>query len=110
MTICTIDLANVLILLNKDKECSASALVMGRVHAITRRQWIFRKESASQTPRESRRLSGIGMSDLHSCDSPFLLSHRACHLMSSFLRDFGKVNISPSVACLPTCQKVVYLN
>lgn len=42
-----------------EKRNTASALVIGSVHAITNRQWMFGNESTSQDPRAKSRLLGI---------------------------------------------------
>ena len=65
-----VDLANVFI-----QGKTSSALVIGRVHPIISRQWIFGNESMSHAPRESRRLSGIS-----SC----FFCHRDFHLITSW--------------------------
>ena len=75
------------------KDYSASALLIGRVHAM-RRRWMFEKASSSHAASASRRLLGSSFSA--DC-------HIICHLRSLFLRDLGNgrsfsQNNMPSVA------------
>ena len=62
------------------KDHSASAILIGRVHAMRRRRWMFGKASLSHAPSASRRLLGSSFSA--DC-------HIICHLRSSFPRDLG---------------------
>ena len=76
------------------KDHSASAILIGRVHAMRRRRWMFGKASLSHAPSASRRLLGSSFSA--DC-------HIICHLRSSFQRDLGNgrsfsQNNMPSVA------------
>jgi len=63
-----------------EKDRSASALLIGRVHAMSRRRWLFGKASSSHGPSANRRLLGSSFSA--DC-------HIVCHLHSSFPRDLG---------------------
>ena len=71
-----VDLVQVLIRFMSEKDRSASALLIGRVHAIRRRRWMFGKVSSSHAPR----LFGSSFS---------AYCHIVCHLLSSFPRDLG---------------------
>ena len=76
------------------KDHSASAILIGRVHAMRRRRWMFGKASLSHAPSASRRL----LRSSFSADC-----HIICHLRSSFQRDLGNgrplsQNNVPSVA------------
>ena len=75
-----VDLVQVLIRFMSEKDRSASALLIGRVHAIRRRRWMFGKVSSSHAPSANRRLFGSSFSA--DC-------HIVCHLFSSFPRDLG---------------------
>ena len=73
-----------------EKDRSASALLIGRVHVMTRRWWRFRKAPTSHTPSASKR----SLSSSFSADCHIVCNHR-----SSFPRDLenGQNNM-PSVA------------
>ena len=75
-----VDLERVLIHFISENDRSASAIVIGRVQATTRRRWMFGKASSSQTPSANKRLFGSSPS-VH-CQSVF-------HLRTSFPRDLG---------------------
>ena len=75
-----VDLERVLIHFIGENDRSASAIVIGRVQATTRRRWMFGKASSSQTPSANKRLSGSSLSV--GCQS-------VCHLSTSFPRDLG---------------------
>ena len=75
-----VDLVQVLIRFMSEKDRSASALLIGRVHAIRRRRWMFGKVSSSHAPSANRRLFGSSFSA--DC-------HIVCHLLSSFPRDLA---------------------
>ena len=55
------DFAYVLILLIKEKDCSASALDVGNVQPTRSRKWMLGKESMSHAPKASRRVLGISL-------------------------------------------------
>ena len=89
-----VDLVQVLILFMSEKDRSASALLIGRVHAMRRRRCMFGKASTSYAPSASRRSPGSSFSADY---------HIVCHLRSSFARDLGNgrsfsQNNMPSVA------------
>ena len=77
-----------------EKDRSVSAQLIGRVHAMRRRQWMFGKASTSHAPSASRTLLGSSFSA--DC-------HIVCHFCSSLPRDLGNgrsfsQNNMPSVA------------
>ena len=76
--------------LHQVKERSASALEIGCVHPIRRRQWILRNESLSQAPSAWRRLFGIVCSLL---PFNFCVFHSPSHCLTSLGRDFGKISL-----------------
>jgi len=64
---CSSNIANlvkVFIRLMKEKVCSASALVLGRVLAMMRRRWMFGNASESQAPRVKKK---IARKEFHGC-------------------------------------------
>ena len=73
-----VDLEQVLIHFIRENDRSASALVFGREHPMTRERWMFGKASSSQTPSANKRL--VGSSLFVDCQSVF-------HLRTSFPRD-----------------------
>ena len=75
-----VDLVQVLILSMSKKDRSASALLIGRVHAMRRRRWMFGKASTSHTPSAGRRSPGSSFS----ADCRIIY-----HLRSPFPRDLG---------------------
>ena len=66
-----VDLEQVLIHFISENDGSASALVIGRVQAMTRRRQMFGKASSSQTPGANIRLFGSSLSV--DCQSVFHL-------------------------------------
>ena len=74
-----VDLVQVLILSISKKDRSASALLIGRVHAMRRRRWMFGK--ASTSPIASRRSLGSSLSADY---------HIVCHISQLIPKGLGR--------------------
>ena len=71
-----VDLVQVLILFMSERDRPASALLIGRVHAVRRRRWRFGKASASHTPSASRRSkASIMFKRIHGALPSYLNEH-----------------------------------